>query len=163
MACPLWDVGDINHGDIQALKINDNATYAFLGAFLTEMRVVFPPEASAHWHMGGDEMFGQCLEQQPGLEAWMKAHGIVDYGALQQYFTKRLETEVLPQLSPQPPIVVWEENSGLAIADSSLGRGDVGQVYGGDSSGVRPVVEGGRAATFSPSAWYMPGTHRAWT
>ena len=70
-----------------------------------------------------------------------------------RYFTKRLRTEVLPQLSPQPPIVVWEENSGLAIADSSIGADDIGQVYGGDASGIRAIVQGGRPATFSPDSW----------
>jgi hypothetical protein len=60
---------------------------------------------------------------------------------------------VLPNLRPQPRIVVWEENSGLAIADSSIGADDIGQVYGGDASGIAAIVQGGRPATFSPSAW----------
>ena len=111
--------------------------------------------------MGGDEMFDQCLDQQPGLKAWMTHNSIADYNALQQYFTKRLRSEVLPQLTPQPPIVVWEENDGLAISSSSLGPNDIGQVYGSDSSGFRTIVEGGTYATFSPSAWYMPGTSDA--
>jgi hypothetical protein len=120
-------VGDINHGDIQALKINSNQTYAFLAAFLGEMRSVFPPETSRHWHMGGDEMFGECLDQQLDLKQWMQKHGIADYAMLQQYFTKRLRTEVLPQLDPEPPIVVWELNGNPAIADGSISPNDIGQ------------------------------------
>jgi N-acetyl-beta-hexosaminidase len=52
--------------------------------------VSFRPESSLHWHMGGDEMFSECLDQQPGLKSWMAANNISDYNALQQYFTKRL-------------------------------------------------------------------------
>jgi hypothetical protein len=47
--CSTADVGDINHGDIQALKINSEDTYTFLTQFLSEMRDVFPPEAGAYW------------------------------------------------------------------------------------------------------------------
>ncbi len=71
-------------------------------------------------HRGGDEMFAECLDQQPGLKPWMTANGVADYNALQQYFTKRLRASVLPQLSPQPPIVVWEQSGSLPIADRSV-------------------------------------------
>jgi len=93
--------------------------------------------------MGGDEMFGGCLDQQPGLKEWMAAQNISDYNALQQYFTKRLLSEVMPMLQPQPPIVVWELSSGLQISDSSLtGANDIGQVYGDDASGTRmPLLQ----------------------
>jgi N-acetyl-beta-hexosaminidase len=70
--------------------------------------------------MGGDEMFGGCLDQQPGLKKWMAAQNISDYNALQQYFTKRLLGEVMPKLQPQPPIVVWELSDALQSKQSCI-------------------------------------------
>ena len=82
------------------------------------------------------EMFGQCLDQQPGLKTWMAAQNISDYGGLQQYFTRRLRSQVLSPLRPAPAVVVWEDDDSSAVADSSLGAADIGQVYGGD--GCKP-------------------------
>lgn len=131
-------------------------------------------------------MFGQCLDQQRGLKTWMAAQNISDYGGLQQYFTRRLRSQVLSPLRPAPAVVVWEDDDSSAVADSSLGAADIGQVYGGDGckphrscgalaepgsafpqlsgdglrtgAGIGRVAGGGRLATVSPSVWYLPGT-----
>jgi hypothetical protein len=46
----------------------------------------------------------------------------------------------------------------MEMCASFAGGNDIGQVYGGDASGIKGIVQGGRLATFSPDAWYLPGT-----
>ena len=70
-----------------AIDPTREATYAFIGRFLTEMAGIFP---DAYVHIGGDETPAPDWKTNPRILAFMKAHRLRDNDALQAYFNTRV-------------------------------------------------------------------------
>ena len=62
-------------------------TYRFLDAFFKEMSVLFPDD---YIHIGGDENNGKQWNANRQIQEFMKAKGLYDNHALQNYFNQRL-------------------------------------------------------------------------
>jgi hexosaminidase len=70
-----------------AIDPTREATYTFIGRFLTEMAGIFP---DAYFHIGGDETPAPDWKTNPRILAFMKAHHLKDNEALQAYFNTRV-------------------------------------------------------------------------
>lgn len=70
------------------LNPTQEETYKLLDRVFGEMEQLFP---DAYFHIGGDEVNGKYWDQDPKIQAWMKAHDIKDNHALQTYFTQRVQ------------------------------------------------------------------------
>ena len=70
-----------------AIDPTREATYTFIGRFLTEMAGIFP---DAYVHIGGDETPAPDWKTNPRILAFMKAHRLKDNEALQAYFNTRV-------------------------------------------------------------------------
>jgi hexosaminidase len=70
-----------------AIDPTREATYTFIGRFLTEMAGIFP---DAYVHIGGDEAPAPDWKTNPRIVAFMKAHRLKDNDALQAYFNTRV-------------------------------------------------------------------------
>jgi len=70
-----------------AIDPTREATYTFIGRFLTEMAGIFP---DAYVHIGGDETPAPDWKKNPRILAFMKAHRLKDNDALQAYFNTRV-------------------------------------------------------------------------
>ena len=62
--------------------------YQFLDVFFKEMSELFPDE---YLHIGGDENNGVQWAINPDIQAFMKANGLPNKEAMQNYFNKRLQ------------------------------------------------------------------------
>ena len=63
------------------------STYEFMDQFFAEMAALFPDE---YMHIGGDENKGKHWDNNPDIQAFMKANNIPDNHALQTYFNRRI-------------------------------------------------------------------------
>ncbi len=70
-----------------AIDPTRDATYVFIGRFLTEMAGIFP---DAYVHIGGDETPAPDWKTNPRIVAFMKAHHLKGNEALQAYFNTRV-------------------------------------------------------------------------
>ena len=70
-----------------AIDPTREATYTFIGRFLTEMAGIFP---DAYVHIGGDETPAPDWKKNPRILAFMKVHHLSDNDALQAYFNTRV-------------------------------------------------------------------------
>ena len=110
-----------------AMDPTKESTYVFLDKFIGEMAALFPD----HWfHIGGDEVNGHQWDQNPDIQAFMKAHGMTSNADLQAYFNSRVHDiltkyhkqmigwdEVLrPGVSPDIAIQSWRGQRSLAEA-----------------------------------------------
>ena len=77
--------------------------YKFLEGFFTEMAQLFPDE---YIHIGGDENEGKQWNNNPKIQAFMKARGIKDNHALQAYFNQRI-SKILRKLGKK--MIGWDE------------------------------------------------------
>jgi hexosaminidase len=116
------------------------STYEFLDAFIGEMAAIFP---DAYFHIGGDECTGKEWDQNPRIQAFMRAHGIKDSAALQAYFTARVQKivaahgkimegwdEVLQPDTPKDVVIQsWRGQASLADAASRGYRGILSTGY----------------------------------
>mgnify|MGYP005841919637 CR=1 FL=1 len=64
-----------------------DSTYEFMDRFFAEMAALFPDE---YMHIGGDENKGKHWDNNPDIQAFMKANNIPDNHALQTYFNRRI-------------------------------------------------------------------------
>jgi hexosaminidase len=117
-----------------------DSTYEFLNVFIGEMAALFP---DAYFHIGGDECTGKEWDQNPRIQAFMRAHGIKDNAALQAYFTARVQRivaahgkimegwdEVLQPDTPKDVVIQsWRGQASLADAASRGYRGILSTGY----------------------------------
>jgi hexosaminidase len=110
-----------------AMDPSRESTFEFLDKFFGEMTALFP---DAYFHIGGDECNGKEWNRNPQIKGFMKEHGLKDNGALQSYFTGRVQKLVvahnkIPEgwdevLQPDTPknvvIQSWRGPQGLAQA-----------------------------------------------
>ena len=69
------------------LNPTKDETYQFLDSLFGEMTALFPDQ---YFHIGGDENNGKEWDQNPEIQAYMKAHQIKNNEELQTAFNKRL-------------------------------------------------------------------------
>ncbi len=69
------------------LDPTNDYTYQFLDSLLGEMASLFPDD---YFHIGGDENTGKHWDQNPEIQAYMKANNIKDNHELQTVFNERL-------------------------------------------------------------------------
>ena len=123
-----------------AMNPSDEHVYRFLDELIGEMAKLFP---DPYFHIGGDEVNGKQWEANPRIQEYMKAHGIKDNSALQNYFTDRVQKIVSKHhktmvgwdeiLSPDIPkdIVIqsWRGQESLASAAKQGYRGLLSNGY----------------------------------
>jgi hexosaminidase len=77
--------------------------YKFLDGFLGEMAALFP---DAYMHIGGDEVEPDDWEENPKVQAFIKAKGLKDNHGLQAYFNQRL-SKILTK--HRKKMIGWDE------------------------------------------------------
>lgn len=124
----LWGVFD------PAMDPTRDSTFEFIDKFIGEMTTIFP---DAYFHVGGDECDGKEWDANPGIKAFMRAHGMKDNAALQSYFTARVQKlvtahhkimegwdEVLAPSTPKDVVIQsWRGTKSLAAAARQGNRG----------------------------------------
>ncbi len=109
------------------LDPTQEATYALLGDFLSEMAALFPDRFI---HVGGDENNGVQWNANPAIQAFIRDHGLKDNAGLHAYFNKRLYAilakggkrlvgwdEILNPLLPRDCVIdSWRGPGALATA-----------------------------------------------
>jgi hexosaminidase len=106
-----------------AIDPTRDATYTFIGRFLTEMATIFP---DAYVHIGGDETPAPDWKTNPRILAFMKAHDLKDNDALQAYFNTRL-LKIIARLHKH--MMGWDE-----ILTPGLPKDVVVQSWRGEAS-----------------------------
>jgi hexosaminidase len=106
-----------------AIDPTREATYTFIGRFLTEMAPIFP---DAYVHIGGDETPAPDWKTNPRILAFMKAHNLKDNDALQAYFNARV-LKIITGLHKH--MMGWDE-----ILTPSLPKDIVVQSWRGEAS-----------------------------
>ena len=80
-----------------------NATYDFLATLYGELQGLFPDKFV---HVGGDEVPSECWASNPGVQKYMKDHGLTSFADLETLFEQRL----LDLLKKQgTSYIVWQE------------------------------------------------------
>jgi hexosaminidase len=107
--------------------------YEILEKFLGEMAALFP---DAYLHIGGDENNGVHWSAHPGIQAFIREHGLQDNAGLHAHFNGRIHT-ILAQHGKQ--LVGWDE-----ILHPSLPAGSVVHSWRG-AAGVAEATQQGFA------------------
>jgi hexosaminidase len=123
-------------------------TYRFLSRFFKEMTSLFPDE---YVHIGGDENNGVQWNNNPHIQAFMKAHGIKDTAALQTYFIGKL-SKIITQDGKK--IVGWDE-----ILQPGVPQSAVIQSWRSKQSLYNAARKG--HPTILSKAYYLPRMHSA--
>ena len=106
------------------MDVTKPALYGFLRAFLGEMSTIFTDELL---FLGGDEVDTAAWTADPAIVAWLKAHGMTA-DDLQPYFWQQVRATVLPALTVNKTLGVWE-NDAFQVDPASLPPGAVVNVY----------------------------------
>ena len=109
--------------------------FAFLAAFFAEVAQTFP---DAYIHIGGDEVSYSCWESNPLVVAWMAAHGVASFAALESFYVQRVISivdglgrsvvgwqEIFDQNLTLPPatiVHVWKGGGGPEQRGAELAR-----------------------------------------
>lgn len=86
-----------------AMDPTNEKVYRFLDQFIGEMAKIFPDH---YFHIGGDEVNGKEWDANPKIQAYMKEHGIANNGALQVYFSGRVQKLVVKH---GKAVIGWDE------------------------------------------------------
>jgi hexosaminidase len=117
-----------------AMDPTRDSTYQFLDKFIGEMTALFP---DAYFHVGGDECNGKEWDRNSRIQQYMKDHGIKDNGALQAYFTGKVQEIVA---SHHKIMVGWDE-----VLQPSTPKDVVIQSWNGPQFVGEAVKRGNRA------------------
>lgn len=134
-----------------ALDPTRDATYAFIGNFLTEMSTLFP---DAYVHIGGDETPAPDWKTNPRILAFMKIHTLKDNDALQAYFNTRVLT-IIARLHKH--MMGWDE-----VLTPGLPKDVVVQSWRGEASlfkGAKLGYEGVLSAPYYLDGMQPAGAH----
>jgi hexosaminidase len=123
-------------------------TYHFLARFFKEMTSLFPDQ---YMHIGGDENNGMQWNNNPRIQAFMKAHGIKDTAALQTYFIGKL-SKIITQDGKK--IVGWDE-----ILQPGVPQSAVIQSWRSKQSLYEAARKG--HPTILSKGYYLPRMHSA--
>jgi hexosaminidase len=80
-------------------------TYEAIQGILTEMNELFP---DSHVHMGGDEVDTACYDENPGIQDFMKKHGIANYSELVVSHIARVR-QMVSKLKPKGNAIYWSD------------------------------------------------------
>jgi hexosaminidase len=127
-----------------AIDPTRDATYTFIGRFLTEMAPIFP---DAYIHIGGDETPAPDWKTNPRILAFMKAHNLKDNDALQAYFNARV-LKIITGLHKH--MMGWDE-----ILTPSLPKDIVVQSWRGEASLTKGAKLGYTGVLSAP--YYLDG------
>jgi hexosaminidase len=86
-----------------AMDPTNEKVYKFLDDLIGEMARLFPDR---YFHIGGDEVNGKEWDANPKIQAFMKAHDLKNNGALQAYFSGRVQKLVTKH---GKTVVGWDE------------------------------------------------------
>jgi hexosaminidase len=89
-------------------------TYKFLEKLIGEMAKLFP---DAYFHVGGDEVNGKQWDENPKIQAFMRAHGLKDDVQLQLYFMGRVQKVVAKH---HKIMIGWDEILGPGLPKESV-------------------------------------------
>lgn len=89
-------------------------TYKFLEKLIGEMAKLFP---DAYFHVGGDEVNGKQWNENPKIQAFMKAHGLKNDADLQLYFMGRVQKIVAKK---HKTMIGWDEILGPGLPKDSV-------------------------------------------
>ncbi len=134
-----------------AIDPTRDATYAFIGRFLTEMATIFP---DAYVHIGGDETPAPDWKTNPRILAFMKAHNLKDNDALQAYFNTRV-LKIISSLHKH--MMGWDE-----VLTPGLPKDVVVQSWRGEASlfkGAKLGYEGVLSAPYYLDGMRPAGVH----
>ena len=133
-----------------AIDPTRDATYVFIGRFLTEMAGIFP---DAYFHIGGDETPAPDWKTNPRIVAFAKAHGLKDNDALQAYFNTRV-LKILKGLHKH--MMGWDE-----VLTPGLPKDVVVQSWRGEASLAKGAKLGYEGVLSAP--YYLDGMKPAET
>lgn len=108
--------------------------YKFLEGFVGEMATLFP---DLYFHIGGDEVDFADWEDNPSIQAYMKANEITSAHELQTYFNKRMQ-EILARHGKK--MAGWDE-----ILNPQLGNDIAVQSWRSHKSLFEAVQKGNQA------------------
>jgi hexosaminidase len=114
---PCFNASGQPDGTFGPINPTLDSTWAFLSAFFAEAAAAFP---DPFLHVGGDEVSFGCWASNPGVVAWMAAHGIAgNFSALESYYVQRL-LGVVHALGKTP--IGWQEifDNGLQLTPDTL-------------------------------------------
>lgn len=131
-----------------AIDPTREATYTFIGRFLTEMSTIFP---DAYVHIGGDETPAPDWKTNPRILAFMKAHKLKDNDALQAYFNTRV-LKIIARLHKH--MMGWDE-----IMTPGLPKDVVVQSWRGQDSLFKGAKSGYEGVLSQP--YYLDGMRPA--
>jgi hexosaminidase len=131
-----------------AMDPTRDSTYKFLDTFIGEMTALFP---DAYFHVGGDECNGKEWDSNPRIREFMKAHGLKDDGALQAYFSAKVQKIVAGH---KKIMLGWDE-----VLQPDTPKDVVIQSWRGPEF-VGQAVRGGNRALLS-AGYYIDLNHSA--
>ncbi len=134
-----------------AIDPTREATYTFIGRFLTEMSTIFP---DAYVHIGGDETPAPDWKTNPRILAFMKIHNLKDNEALQAYFNTRV-LKIITHLHKH--MMGWDE-----VLTPGLPKDVVVQSWRGEASlfkGAKLGYEGVLSAPYYLDGMRPAGVH----
>jgi hexosaminidase len=127
-----------------AIDPSREATYVFIGRFLTEMATIFPDE---YVHIGGDETPAPDWKSNPRIVAFKKAHHLKDNDALQAYFNTQV-LKIIDRLHKH--MMGWDE-----VLTPGLPKDVVVQSWRGEASLAKGAKLGYKGILSAP--YYLDG------
>ncbi len=127
-----------------AIDPTREATYVFIGRFLTEMATIFPDE---YVHIGGDETPAPDWKTNPRIVAFKKAHHLKDNDALQAYFNTQI-LRIIDRLHKH--MMGWDE-----VLTPGLPKDVVVQSWRGEASLAKGAKLGYKGILSAP--YYLDG------
>jgi hexosaminidase len=116
-----------------AMDPTNERVYKFLDEFIAEMARIFPDH---YFHIGGDEVNGKEWDDNPKIQAFMKAQGIKNNEALQAYFSGRVQKLVVKH---GKVVIGWDE-----VLVPGVPKGIVIQSWRGQASLAQAAKQGYR-------------------
>jgi len=142
IACPKFEAF---RGAGRAFDPTQDATYAFLKAFLLETAALFPEPTL---NLNGDEVQFECWASNPRVAAWASAHNL-SYPELEQHFWTRMNEPggVVRALTAAGKTMVVAEGSNpkegsVNLSKSGFPSDTIAEVWGDAtlSSGIKRVL-----------------------
>ena len=133
------------------LDPTQDATYAMLTDFLTEMGSIFPDRYLA---LGGDEVSFGCAATVPAIKRWVSVHNMTT-DELLPYFWRRMATDVMPKLNRT--LYVWATDDLSNLDPSDVPDGTVFNMYTNLGSTLNTTVTRGVPSILS-APFYLDQT-----
>jgi hexosaminidase len=103
-------------------------TYELLTGILTDMDSIFP---DSYVHLGGDEVFTSCFNENPDIINYMNENGIKDYSGLLIFYFAKVR-DMLTGINSQKKAIYWSNEDTFYMRYQA---GDI-LMYWGESSNI---------------------------